>query len=435
MARKLICITLITVTIMGTIGFMALTEPVNVNAAITSDNLGWTDNFDSATLDSRWYWVRENPTYWSLTTNPGSLHLVTRGSLNEASNNLENILLTPESDLDYRIVTKVTFAPIENYHRAGLLVYQDDDNYMQLTRVYSDGDHVRIKTEIGGVASYIYAANAVSATTLYLRIDRYGNDYYGFYSLDESSWEFVGQHNLLFTNPSVGLMAAYGPTVTEISADFDYFQFMPRAFNNSWGDDFNRPALDSAWSWKNEDPTHWSLSANPGFLQIITQNGSVYSGIYHNLLLTAAPADEYRITTRASISPTENYQCASIIVYGDDSNYIRLGRRFANSGQEINFRQEKDGALADNMSIPETATTVYLRIIREGDVYMGYYSVDGISYNYIGRITAAIANTQVGIVSENGPSTTEISSDYDFFLLENNLHWIYLPLVIKQLLE
>ena len=88
--------------------------------------------------------------------------------IDKTENNLENILLTLASGLDYQISTRLAFTPTENYHEAGLLIYQDDDNYVLLSRAYVDGGIVRIKSEIGGVTSnleYIsnyYANNGVS---------------------------------------------------------------------------------------------------------------------------------------------------------------------------------------------------------------------------------------------------------------------------------
>lgn len=420
---------LVAVALVSIFGFIVFTKSTTATAGLAAET-AWIDDFDSGTLDSRWSWVRENPIYWSLTDNPGYLRLVTRGSLNQTSNTLENILLTSVSDIDYQIITKVTFAPTENYHRAGLLVYEDDDNYIQLTRVYSDGEHVRIKTEIGGVTSYTYAADVVAATTLYLRFDKYGNDYYGFYSLDGTGWEFIGQYNLPLSNTFVGLFAAYGPTATEISADFDYFEFIPRTYDKTWEDDFNSTTLNSTWSWLNEDPTHWSLTDNPGFMHIITQNGGIFASAHHNLLVTEAPSEDYQITAKVFISPSENYQGASVIVYADDDNYVRVSRRFADAG-EVNFRHESNDVLSANIGFDETATTVYLRITKQGNVYSGFYSIDGNGYTYIGQTTAVLTNPKIGILSENGPSTTEIPSDYDFFKLETNSHSIYLPLLTR----
>jgi beta-xylosidase len=416
--------------IVSIIGSSVFTMPVNANVPLVMEQNGWTDTFAVETLDTRWSWVRENPLYWSLTTNPGFLRLVTRGSLHQTQNNLENLLLTPVMSDDYQLITKVSVAPTENYQNAGLIVYQDDDNYLEVTRVYRDGGNVRIKQELGGVSSSSYVAG-VTATTLYLRLDKYGDDYFGFYSLDGAVWEFVGQYNISLSDPSVGLMAANGPTTSEVDADFDYFQFSPRVFNNTWTDDFDETALGNEWTWLNEDPTHWSLTTNPGFIQIITQSGSLYSGNYHNFLVTNAPPDNYRLTTGVIISPTETFQGASLVVYDDDSNYLKIGRRFANSGNEVNFRHSREGTLIVNTSTPEATTVIFLRIIKVDNSYLGYYSIDGNSYKYVGQTDVVLSDAKIGIISENGPSTLEISADFDFFTIETYLNHIYLPLVIR----
>jgi len=112
MKTRLFCISLITIMILGVVSLFSLAKRASVQAAIASNNTGWIEHFDSETLGSRWTWVRENPAYWSLTANPGFLRLVTRGSLHQTSNNLENILLIPASDMNYRMITKITFSPI-----------------------------------------------------------------------------------------------------------------------------------------------------------------------------------------------------------------------------------------------------------------------------------------------------------------------------------
>lgn len=238
---------LVAVALVSIFGFIVFTKSTYATAGLAAET-AWIDDFDSGTLDSRWSWVRENPTYWSLTDNSGYLRLVTRGSLYQTFNDLENILLTPVSDTDYRIITRVTFSPTANIHKVGLNVYQDDDNYFQLVRVYVDGHKIRIRTELGGVTTTNFLTDE-TATTLYLRIDKFGNDYYGFYSIDGDAWEFIGHDNVILSNPYVDLFAGNGATTLEINADFDFFQYMPLSFDHSWEDDFSGSTLDSAWSW------------------------------------------------------------------------------------------------------------------------------------------------------------------------------------------
>jgi beta-xylosidase len=196
----------------------------------------------------------------------------------------------------------------------------------------------------------------------------------------------------------------------------------------TWIDNFDSGTLDSRWSWVNEDPAHWSLTTNPGYLHIVTQNGGIFVNAHHNLLLTDVPAEDYQITTLATISPTEDFQGAAIIVYSDDENYVRVSRRFA-GGNEVNFRYESNDTLVENTGVSETAATVYLRINKEGNLYKGYYSTDGINYIFISQTVAMLSNPRIGIISESGTSTTEIPSDYDFFEVEYNLQQIFLPFV------
>ena len=66
--------------------FFALSNSTSAVGVTVSSNDTWIDNFDGEPLNTRWSWVRENPTYWSLTANPGFIRLVTRGGLHLTGN-------------------------------------------------------------------------------------------------------------------------------------------------------------------------------------------------------------------------------------------------------------------------------------------------------------------------------------------------------------
>jgi hypothetical protein len=91
----------------------------------------------------------------------------------------------------------------------------------------------------------------------------------------------------------------------------------PSAASLAWQDDFDAPMLDARWSWPREDPTHWSLTALPGFLRITTQKGGFWGATNHvrNVLLQEAPAGDFDLQTRALFTPTDNIQAAGITVY------------------------------------------------------------------------------------------------------------------------
>jgi len=102
-------------------------------------NETWRDDFDNIVLNGSWSWVREDAGLWSLSANPGNLRLIThQGSLFESNNNTKNLLVQPAPGGDYVIETMVDFEPTHNFQFAGLLVYYDDDNYLQFGRAYCD---------------------------------------------------------------------------------------------------------------------------------------------------------------------------------------------------------------------------------------------------------------------------------------------------------
>ena len=187
-----------------------------------NSNAGWKDQFDSPTLDSRWEWVREDPTHWSLTDNSGSLRITTQEGSLWMGGTGKNILLTPPNMEDFQITTKVTFSPSENFQTASVAVYQDDDNYIELGRRYGDQDMIIFRFENGEI--YSGWGITETATTVFLRLIKFGDVYASSYSIDGNTWKEVYQFNASFSSPKVGLTAHNGPSTLEIPADFDFFQ-------------------------------------------------------------------------------------------------------------------------------------------------------------------------------------------------------------------
>jgi predicted amidohydrolase YtcJ len=199
----------------------------------------------------------------------------------------------------------------------------------------------------------------------------------------------------------------------------------------AWLDEFNSPTLDPRWSWVREDPSHWSLTTLPGYLRITTQTGGLIGprNDQRNLLLAAAPAGDYQITTRVTIVPSENFQNAAIQIYEDDDNYVQLNRAFAN-GDTVNFDHEAGGVVT-NTRQAEAATTLYLRIVKLGTIYSGYYSTDGEAWVTVGHYTADLASPRIGLGAANNlEGVAQIPADFDFFEVKSRDTHVFLPLVM-----
>ena len=211
----------------------------------------------------------------------------------------------------------------------------------------------------------------------------------------------------------------------------------PAASSVTWTDDFSSASLDSRWSWIREDPTHWSLTARPGFLRLTTQQ--TFSNV-NNLLVQNAPVGDYEILTRVIFTPTENFQIASLLAYQDDNNSLALGRAYCDVppptcvGNGIYFDRVEGGSLVgSNFAMTTTVQgDAYLRMLRHGNVYTGYVSTDGTNWILVGVHTVTITPTQIGFKASNqAQGATEIPADFDFFTLIDNSQRLYLPLILK----
>ncbi len=198
------------------------------------------EDFDSE-LSLNWYVLRENRENISLTTHPGELTIITeRGSIFEDQENDKNadggraknihVIANPlAADGDFQITTKlVDFKPYMKYHQAGLIVYQDDDNYVKFTLLY--------RPNLNKVLSFMWEKDATPALyhvtaeqepeDVWLRITRRGNTYAASMSYDgesfqnHASFQWEGEPKLL------GLIAKNGGAeiATPIEARFEFFE-------------------------------------------------------------------------------------------------------------------------------------------------------------------------------------------------------------------
>ena len=187
-------------------------------------------------------------------------------------------------------------------------------------------------------------------------------------------------------------------------------------------DDFASPALDPSWGWVREDPTHWSLTALPGYLRITTQEGDIFAATNdaHNLLLRNGPAGDFEISAAVKFAPSANYQQAHLLVYWDDQNWVSIKRIFStvSGGNGVEFNWEVGGNFYF-LARSETATDLQLKLTKAGTTYTGLYSIDGQIWTQVGQISLAnAAIPRVGLGAWNGAATAaEIPADFDWFCL------------------
>lgn len=184
------------------------------------------DDF-SGELQPGWSWIRENQNLWSLTSEPGYLRIVLTGGKYP-----RNLLVREVASDNFQIVTHLLFTPTSNFQFAGLLVYQDDENLIQLGRAYCNLPNTCVGNGIyfdmvqsGQGIGPNFETNTQLVDEAYLRIDKVGLLFTGYYSEDGENWIAIGEHDFFMADPKVGLIAGQS-NVEGRFALFDYFSIV-----------------------------------------------------------------------------------------------------------------------------------------------------------------------------------------------------------------
>jgi len=214
------------------------------------------DDFDRPQLDSRWDWVREDETHWSLSARAGFLEVVTQsGGILEDSNDARNLLLTPAPAGDFEIETRVEFTPGENFQIAGVIVYKDDDNFLMLGRAFCGaepplcaGNGIYLDFEVDGVHILpSFAKDVGYYTSAYLRVARMGTLFSAYCSFDGALWDLIGEWEWEPEGALYAGLAAQNSNegAEEIPADFDYFSLATPECGGELGMSYYRIELAS----------------------------------------------------------------------------------------------------------------------------------------------------------------------------------------------
>jgi len=201
-----------------------------VAATLTGLAAAQSDEFNGSTLNPSWFWIREDVSHWSLKTRPGYLRIVTqKGDIaGTSSRDARNLLVQGTRSGDFVLETRLRIQPTHDYHQAGFLAYQNDDNYVKFVRGHvlrEGGQLLELISEKDGKITAVRLR--VNPDEIHLRLTKTGNTYKGEYSVSGKplEWFLVGSVTASLDAPKIGLMAISGPLtlVPEIPADFDYF--------------------------------------------------------------------------------------------------------------------------------------------------------------------------------------------------------------------
>jgi regulation of enolase protein 1 (concanavalin A-like superfamily) len=198
------------------------------------------EGFDGK-LRLNWKPVRSDPTHVSLTKHRGKLTITTqRGTIhgNEKAAgepSAKNLFLidNPFSrDADFVMSTCISsFEPTVAYQQAGLLCYDNDDNYAKFSYEFNwgkgDGQHFILVLETEGKPQHFPAEEVSQLKSVWLRLTKHGKSYEYASSTDGKSFTVHGVQEWGDGAPKMlGLVAKNGGPagVPEVEVCFDFFE-------------------------------------------------------------------------------------------------------------------------------------------------------------------------------------------------------------------
>jgi regulation of enolase protein 1 (concanavalin A-like superfamily) len=204
------------------------------------------DTFDGK-LGLNWKPVRPEPSHVSLTKTPGALTITTqRGSIHGEETKDEfgagvkarNLYLIDNplaKGGDFVATTCVSgFTPETTYQQAGLIVYNDDDNYLKFGYEFNwpnpgKGQAFCILTETDAKSDFKYLDSDHAGLNRYwVRLTKRGNRYEYAISTDGKAFTVHGEVEWGDGSPQqIGLLAKNGGNkdASELDAAFEFFEF------------------------------------------------------------------------------------------------------------------------------------------------------------------------------------------------------------------
>ena len=197
-------------------------------------------DFDEDTLNIWYYAPRIMPeSFADVTARPGFVRL--RGQESRTSLNKVSILARKLRSLHGRITTTMEFTPAVHQQSAGLILYYDNMNYINLRKYYSETLRQSalsiIHLENGQKTEFLNSRIPVEDVPVYLRLYIEGQESWFEWSYDGNSYQKIGKtfdtskfsdeycEYGEFTGTMVGLTCA-DRVKHEHFADFDFLEYI-----------------------------------------------------------------------------------------------------------------------------------------------------------------------------------------------------------------
>ena len=172
-----------------------------------------------------------------------------------------------------------------------------------------------------------------------------------------------------------------------------------------------------------EKEKYWSLTENPGWLQIMARPGFLHNSTITNVLMRDAPSGNFEIEARINFKPEGRWQSAGLIIYGEAEDFNSILRGFcdmphcAGDGFYLDVNV-KGNYIGNNFATKAPDSAVYyLRLQRVGDGFTGMTSGDGTNWTTLGAHQNSLNPLFVAIIAGQAEGTVPQPAQFDYFAM------------------
>jgi len=191
-------------------------------------------------LALNWQPVRPDPTHVSLSTHPGRLTITTqRGTIHGDANAhgepfAKNIFVLPNplaKEADFVMTTcLIDFTPTVAFQQAGLICYDDDDNYLKWSYEFNHpqgkDQYFCLVREVDAKPDHFPTRGVSGLQKVWMRLTKRGKSYEYATSTDGKTFNVRGVQDWIDAPKMLGIIAKNGGPegVPEIDAQFGFFE-------------------------------------------------------------------------------------------------------------------------------------------------------------------------------------------------------------------
>jgi beta-xylosidase len=173
---------------------------------------------------------------------------------------------------------------------------------------------------------------------------------------------------------------------------------------------FTPGALPEGWRWLDPEksaPTKYNTKSGVLHIDLPTDK-DLYGETRTAPRLLKAISGDFELETKLTFDPKDVYQGAGLLVFRNDSNYIRLERGYGGVGggeSGIRFDKREDEIyepIATQDKFPTDAKKVELKIRRAGKEFTAFWRLPDGDWMEVGKYSSGYPETvQVGLIACN----------------------------------